>query len=318
MSVKNINMASRKLVKGFRVLVALLLTGAIFAAFAVEKMLPYYGIKPFRMIPAENAWRFPNGYAPENYGLSGRKFTVLTKDSVELSAWFLSGHKDTARATVIILHGIGSCKETQFTRAEILAGEGYNTVVLDLRAHGESGGDYCTFGYYEKFDLKAVVDSALQLSGGKPVGIWGASLGGAIALQAMGNDRRIAFGVIESTFDEFEKVAMEYGADMMFGLKSKWLTDHVLNKSGNIARFDPQSVKPVVSAASIDRPILFMHGDRDNKIPIEFNRRNFAAVPASKKEWITVPGAGHGDLWRMGGNHLKAQVLAFLNGALVH
>ncbi len=309
-------MTKEKILKIARRFVGLALVCGILVAFAVENVLPYYGIKPFRMIPAENAWRFPGGYAPENYGLIGRKISIPAKDGIVLSGWLLSGHSDTAKATVIILHGIGSCKETQFDRARILADNGYNSVVLDLRAHGESGGDYCTFGYYEKFDIQSVVDSVVQITGGKPVGIWGASLGGAIALQAMGLDHRISFGVIESTFDEFEKVAIEYGADLMFGMKSKWLTDHVLRKSGNIASFDPMSVKPVVSAAAIDRPVLFMHGNRDDKIPIYFNQRNFEAVHNIDKQWITVEGAGHNNLWLIGGPELETKLLAFLKKAV--
>lgn len=309
-------MKKQKLLKATKILVALVLVFAILVAFVVENVLPYSGIKPFRMIPAENAWRFPRGYAPENYDLAGIKINIPAKDGVNLSGWFLSGETNPAKATVIILHGIGACKETQFERAKILTQQGYNSVVLDLRAHGESGGDYCTFGYHEKYDIQAVVDSVLPMTGGKPVGIWGASLGGAVALQAMELDQRIAFGVIESTFDEFEKVAMEYGADMMFGLKSKWLTNRVLNKSGNIARFDPQSVKPVVSAAAIHRPVLFMHGDRDNKIPIEFNLRNYNAVQSTEKQWITVKNAGHNNLWHAQGSDLKVQVLLFIQQAI--
>jgi len=196
-------MVKERIVKTLRIAVSMALVCGILAALAVENVLPYYGIKPFRMVPAENTWRFPRGYAPENYGLASRKISVPAKDGIRLSGWFLKSRTDSARATVIILHGIGSCKETQFDRAKILSDNGYNSVVLDLRAHGESGGEYCTFGYYEKYDIQAVVDSLLRMTNGKPVGIWGASLGGAVALQAMGLDHRISFGIIESTFDEF-------------------------------------------------------------------------------------------------------------------
>ncbi len=281
------------------------------AAFVIENVLPYVGIKPYRMVPAENTWRFPNGYLPENYGLQGRKFFVQTKDSLRLSAWFFPTKQDSAKATVIILHGISNCKETQFGRAKILTDNGFNAIALDLRAHGESGGDYCTFGFYEKNDIVAVVDSALQIAG-KPVGVWGASLGGAVALQAMGMDERIAFGIIESTFDEFEKVAREYGADYMFGLRNEWIVERVVSKSAQIAHFDPTAVKPVEAAAQIDRPVLFLHGDADDKIPIEFNQRNFAAVQSPEKQWITVAGGGHNNLWRLDGAELEKQVLAFL------
>lgn len=290
-------------------LAALVFVGAV---FLIENVLPYSGIKPYRMLAAENTWRFPKGYLPENYGLHGREIEIRTKDSLSLKGWFFPANRDTAKATIVILHGISSCKETQFDRARILAENGFNSFALDLRAHGESDGDYCTFGYYEKYDIKAVADSLSAITGGQPLGIWGASLGGAIALQAMAIDPRFAFGIIESTFDEFEKVAEEYGADWMLGLHSKWLVSHVLDKSAAIADFNPRTVKPVDAAAQIDRPMLFLHGDADDKIPIEFNRRNFEAVPSADKKWITVPGGGHSNLWRVAAEPMKAQVLAFL------
>ena len=296
-----------------RLLIGVALLAAALFAYAVENLLPYYGIKPYRMAPAENRWRFPNGFTPEDYHLQAEKISVRTPDSLLLSGWFVKTNTDTVKGTVILLHGISTCKETQFARAAILANAGYNSIALDLRAHGESEGEFCTFGYYEKYDIKAVVDTVLHRTESAPVGIWGASLGGAIALQSMQVDPRIAFGIVESTFDEFEKVAIEYGADLMLGIKSEWLTRHVIGKSGNIAQFDPQSVKPVVSAAAIDRPILFMHGDRDDKIPIEFNRRNFEAVPSAQKQWITVEGARHSDLWRRQGGRLRDSVQVFLH-----
>lgn len=298
-----------------RLLIAPAMVISIFAAFVVERVLPYYGIKPYRMIAAEHAWRFPKGHLPENYGIQGRKVSLQTKDSLTLKAWFIESNLDTTKGTVIILHGISSCKESQFGRAKILADNGFNSVALDLRAHGESGGEYCTFGFYEKYDIQTVVDSVVAINGKNPVGIWGASLGGAVALQSMELDPRIAFGVVESTFDEFEKVAVEYGADLMLGIRAEWLTCRVLGKSGDIARFAPEQVKPVESAANIDRPILFMHGGGDDKIPIEFNRRNYEAAKSPEKQWITVPGAGHNNLWVTAGADLQEQVLAFLSKA---
>lgn len=302
-------MRLKRLLKIFSVVFGLLATAGF---FAVEKVLPYTGIKPYRMVAAHNTWRFPNGFLPQNYDLRGKEVFITTPDSILLKGWFLKTQRDTVRGTVIILHGISSCKETQFGRAKILAEKGFNGLALDLRAHGESGGDYCTFGFYEKHDIAAAVDSVLRWTNEKPVGIWGASLGAAIALQTMAMDERIGFGIIESTFDEFEKVAEEYGADYMLGLRSKYLVQRVISKSAQIAQFDPRAVKPVEAAATIARPMLFIHGDADDKIPFEFNRRNFEAVPSADKHWVTVEGGGHSNLWRLQGERLSREVGAFL------
>lgn len=284
--------------------------------FVVENVLPYSSIKPWRLKPSENPWRFPNGYRPENYGLQGETLHCMAPDSMSLVAYFSKSREKDSKGTIIILHGIASCKETQYAKAANLAANGWNSLVVDLRAHGESGGEYCTFGHYEKYDLKTVLDSLLLKKpelAPKPIGIWGASLGGAIALQCLAFDPRYDMGIIESTFDEFVNVAEEYGADMMLGLRNRQLTERVLRKSGAIAHFDPFAIKPVEAAASIQVPTLFIHGEADEKIPISFNRRNYDAVPNPHKRWIPVPGARHRDVWGAAGGALQRQVLDFLN-----
>ncbi len=284
-----------------------------FGAFhLVENVFPYIGIKPWRMVPSENAWRFPKGYLPEDYGLKAEKIAIQTPDGITLSAWLVNSHLDTTYATVVQLHGISNCKETNFPRASILADSGYASLLLDLRAHGESGGDYCTFGYFEKNDLKAVADTLSQRMPGRPMAIWGASLGGAIALQAMAADVRYSFGIVESTFDEYPKVVEEYGADYMFGMRPQWLIHRVLQQSGAIAHFDPKAVNPVMAAAQIDRPVLFIHGDKDSRIPKEFNMRNYEAVRNAEKQWVLVPNGGHKNLWEKDGEHLKGVLYTFL------
>jgi uncharacterized protein len=302
----------RKMKKILQIGALLLGLLAVAAFWAVENALPYYGIKPWRLVPAEHPWRFPRGSAPNDYGLRGQNISIETRDSLTLSALLIESNRDSTRATVIVLHGISSCKETQLGRAKVLADAGYASLLLDLRAHGQSEGDYCTFGFYEKYDLQSVLDTLLVRFPQRPVAVWGASLGGAVALQAMGLDQRFAFGVVESTFDEFENVAVEYGADLMFGIRSRALTRHVTAKSAGIAHFDPAAVKPVESACRITCPVLFIHGTDDDKIPISFGRRNFDATQSAEKQWIEVGGGGHNDLWRVAAETLPGQVSQFL------
>lgn len=99
----------------------------------------------------------------------------------------------------MLLHGISACKEVELQRAKLLADAGYASLLLDLRAHGQSEGEYCTFGYHEKNDLRAVADTLGSDSRRRPMAIWGASLGGAVALQAMAVEPRYSFGLVERT-----------------------------------------------------------------------------------------------------------------------
>lgn len=291
---------------------SLLLLAGLGGWFLVENVLPYSMIKPRRTRPADVAWRLPQGCLPEHYGLKSEKWSILTDDNLRLSASLIASKLDTTYATVVVLHGISDCKEAGLERARMLADSGYACLLLDLRAHGESEGEYCTFGYYEKKDLKSVADTLLKHFPGRPVGIWGASLGGAVALQAMAYDPSFAFGIIESTFDELPKVAMEYEADYFFGLRSEWLMRQVLKKAGEIACFDPFSVKPVEAAAHIQRPLLFLHGEKDARIPMEFNQNNYKAAPFPLKRWVSVQNGGHNNLWARGQEQLSREFYRFL------
>jgi pimeloyl-ACP methyl ester carboxylesterase len=302
-------MSLKKTIRPLLILFTLLLLGA---AFLVENVLPYAGIKPRRHTPQELLWLLPKGVKPENYGLRSRELTIRTADSLQLHAMIVESNTDTTLATVVLVHGISACKEVDMERAKILADLGYASLLLDLRAHGQSEGEYCTFGYYEKNDLRTVADTLYRLFPNRPMGIWGASLGGAVTLQSMAVEPRYQFGIVESTFDEFDKVATEYGADWLFGLRSQWLTNRILSKAGKIAHFDPNAVKPVVSAAQINRPVLFIHGDKDSRIPMWFGQRNYEACPAPGKRWYQVPGAGHNNLWKIAGDSMQQKVFSFL------
>jgi len=302
-------MSFKKIVKSLAILLTLILLSGF---FVVEHVLPYSGIKPLRHKPEDLLWLLPKGVKPENYGLHARALHIQTPDSLQLSALLVDSNTDSTLATVVLLHGISACKEVELERAKLLADVGYASLLLDLRAHGQSEGEYCTFGYHEKNDLRAVADTLERLFPTRAMAIWGASLGGAVALQAMAVEPRYAFGIVESTFDEFDKVAMEYGADWFFGLRSQWLTNRVINKSGRIAHFEPDSIKPVLAAAQIDRPVLFIHGDKDARIPMWFGERNYIACPAQGKRWYKVLGAGHNNLWKIAGDSMRAEVLRFL------
>jgi uncharacterized protein len=288
-----------------------LLAGLLFWA-AIEYVLPYSGIKPFRLNMQQQSWRFPRGADPAAYGMEGQPVSIQTADSLTLKGVYLHAPGTQPRAVFILLHGIGSCKESQLERAERLSQMGFDCLVPDLRAHGSSDGEFCTFGFYEKYDTRAWVDFLQQKNPILPIGIWGVSLGGAIALQTLGLDPRLQFGIIESTFDTFRKVALEYGADYMLGIRSQMLTDHVLAKSAAIAHFDPDQVQPVQSCGQIHVPLLFIHGDEDDKIPIEFNRNNYNAVPDARKQWITVAGANHRNVWGKGGEKLESALKNYL------
>ncbi len=286
---------------------ALVLAGG--AYIAVEHVLPYSGICPSRYVIEHHPQEFPNGYLPGGYGMVYETVNIQAQDSVTITSYFITA--PSPRATILVLHGIADCKERYYQMAKRLVDKGCNVVLVDLRAHGKSGGKYCTFGYYEKDDMQRLITEIGKRDSVHPIGIYGVSLGGAVALQTLGIDQRLKFGIIESTFNEFEKVSVEYGK-RFFGFRSPWLAHHINTKSGVIAKFPPEEVRPVESARKITCPMLMIHGDADARIPIAFGQDNFAALGSKEKEFYTVRGAGHDNLKTVAGEKFYETIGRFL------
>ncbi len=157
-------------------------------------------------------------------------------------------------------------------------------MAYDSRAHGESGGSLCTYGFHEKRDLHAVVDTVRP----GPVIFVGTSLGAAVALQEAASDNRVTAVVAAETFSDLRTVAIER-APFFF---RPGLIDRAFRIAEQQASFDVASVSPLVASARIPVPVLLVHGAVDTETPPEHSRRVLTALPGPKR-LILVPGAGH-------------------------
>ncbi len=287
------------------------LTIGIISVILIEEMaLPYMPIVP---------WKRTGEETPGSYGLTFDSLEVAVASGFGLSpkqeilrGYFIHSVLPNPRGTLILLHGIGGHKESNLGFSRILADNGFNVIIYDQRAHGKSGGKYCTFGFHEKKDVSKFIDIAISKFPSLPVGIHGASMGGAVAIQALEHDERLRFGIIESTFNTLENVVIEYGRGY-FKFRSRWLAQRILSKSADIAEFKPFDIKPIESCKNIKQPVLMVHGDIDEKIPIEFNQQNYDALKSEDKEFYVVKGAGHENVGEIGGEQYMAKLLSFLN-----
>lgn len=269
----------------------------------IHFVAPYAIIKPFRNHVA---------LTPEDLSLRSETLTIMIEDTIALKGYYIQANTDTTKALIIFVHGIGGCKEHFLNFAAALANLGYASVLFDGRAQGESGGQYCTFGFYEKQDISAIIDTIRQRAPNLKIGIWGNSLGGAIALQALEADERIAFGVVESTFADLGQIVFDYKKRYLKGLGIRFLSDYALSRAAAIARFDSDAIRPVKSAENIEQPVLVAHGDADKNISVAYGKLLYQELKSPEKEIVIVPGAGHYDLGRIGGEDYQNRILRFL------
>src|SRR4029453_18026727 len=93
-----------------------------------------------------------------------------------LHGWFVPGH----HGAVVLMHGLHASRRSQLSRARLLHDAGYSVLLFDFQAHGESPGNYITFGYLESRDARAAVDYVRRRLPEQKVAVIGQSMGGAL------------------------------------------------------------------------------------------------------------------------------------------
>jgi alpha-beta hydrolase superfamily lysophospholipase len=250
---------------------------------------------------------------PQDFHLTSETLDVVVSDSILLKGWFIHSRIKPAKATILLLHGIRSYKEHMLGFAELLANNGYNSIVYDSRAHGESGGRYCTYGFYEHEDVSEfITQSKMRFDEAAPFAIHGTSFGGAVALLAMASDKRIKCGIIVSTFATFEEIAYDYTKRLTL-ISSRLLVREVLEYSQQIAKFDVEKIKPEEAAKLIAQPVLIIHGENDRNVSISYGRRIFENLASPHKEWFPVKNGNHYNLWRVGGDEYRQKHVRFFD-----
>jgi len=188
------------------------------------------------------------------------------------------------RGALVYLHGTADNRTSAVGVIQRFVPRGFDVVAYDSRAHGESEGDVCTYGFFEKKDLHAVLDTIEP----GPIVLMGTSLGGAVALQEAADDNRVSIVVSAETFSDLRTVASER-APFFFTAGTMRAAFQLAAEQG---RFDVDAVSPQNAAARITAAVLLIHGGADTDTSPEHSRRVFAALQGPKR-LIIVPGATH-------------------------
>jgi uncharacterized protein len=215
----------------------------------------------------------------------------LQSDGLALKGWLFHA-QGSRRGLIVYLHGVGDNRSSGLGVARRFTPKGYDVLAYDSRAHGESEGSDCTYGFYEKVDLSRALDAVETLGvRADDAVLFGSSLGAAVALQAAADDPRIRGVVAQSPFSDLETVARERVA---------WVASRAaIAKAFSIAeqqgRFRAADVSPVAAAARIRVPVLLVHGKNDRETRPAHSQRIYEAL-AGPRRLVLVPGTGHNDV----------------------
>lgn len=228
----------------------------------------------------------------------GCEETWFAGRSVRLQGWRCTAEAPR-KGTVIYLHGVADNRGSGRRVIARMRAAGFDVIAYDSRAHGGSDGAACTYGFYEKDDLRSVIDG---VSG--PLILIGTSMGAAVALQAAANDPRVSGIVAAEVFSDLETVARERAPRVLSGAA----VAAAFRLAEMEASFRVADVSPVRAAASIHAPVLLIHGALDTETRPEHSRRVLEAL-AGPKRLILVREAGHNQSLR--GEAIWDEIVAF-------
>lgn len=251
--------------------------------------------------------RFVSTITPQDLGMAYEDVSFSTDDGVALKGWFIPAEKSDAK-TIVLLHGYPADKGDILPALAFLHDE-YNLFLFDFRYFGQSEGAYSTAGAKEVRDLQGAL-RYLRGRGITEVGVWGFSMGGAVALMAAPHASEIRAVITESSYATLAGMSVELFR--IPGLR------HVLGYLVDLwARLfigiDPFAISPAVSARTLSIPVLIIHAKNDEVIPFtnalllqEALQHNPAA------EFWFEEGLGHGQL----GSDYEQRVKGFFDAHL--
>lgn len=241
-------------------------------------------------------------------------FNVTARDGTLLRGWKVRCAHPSGD-WVLLLHGRSQNRLSTLEYANFLLQSGYSVVMMDARAHGESGGTISTYGHVERYDVSDILNALAASETVNQVFALGESMGAAVALQAAAVDSRVNAVVAEGAFRNLHEVMFDYAGLRWNAFLGKtlfrpvaMLAIHETEQEGGF-RFD--DVSPEACVAERKFPVLLISGLSDHNIPKRHAQAIYQAASGPKELWL-VPKAHHQGALQAAPQEFRRRVLDFL------
>ena len=259
--------------------------------------------------------RLPIAVTPATFNLISETVRFQATDGLRLEGGKIRG--EPAWPWIILCHGVGSNRADLLDIAAALHEARFNLLLFDFRGHGGSAGRVTSFGWYEQRDL----EGALAFLGSqpdipdRPYGVYGISMGGAVALMGAAEDERIGAVAADSPYTDLEET-LERHLTMLYPVPRIPFAWFVVSTYRLRFGVWPRRISPAESAARLSpRPLLLIHGAQDPRMPAEGARRIFEHAGDPKELWM-VEGAGHLEAFHMNPPAYIERLTQFFQSAL--
>jgi len=239
----------------------------------------YLALAALMYVAQRGLMYFPEGFRtePADAGLPEAAEVLLdTADGARVIVWHIPPRD--GRPVWLYFHGNGGALRYRVDRFRQLTAQGEGLVALSYRGYAGSTGRPSEAGLIA--DARAAYDFAAKRYGAERILLWGESLGSGVAL-ALAAERPVARIVLEAPFVS----AVDIAAGVYPFLPVRLLMKDQFRSDLRVAK--------------VTAPVLVMHGDRDEVVPISSGQRLYKLI-TSPKRFVRLAGGGHENLGSFG------------------
>ncbi|WP_058763780.1 alpha/beta hydrolase [Exiguobacterium chiriqhucha] len=252
-------------------------------------------------------------FTPKTLGVKYENITIESEDQQDLYGWWIP--HPTPRATIVFAHGYGKNREQSDLPLKELIPEfheqGYQFLTFDFRGSGISEGDRVTVGAKEQSDLATAIAYAKERSDG-PIVLYGVSMGAATAL-ATADETDVAAVIADSPFSDLRGY-LETNLPVWSDLPNFPFTPVIMTVTPWFTGLDADVVKPIDDMAQIEAPVLLIHSQGDDAIPVSESEQ-LAKAGEDVELWVTE-NDGHVQSHRSFQTEYRQTVFEFLERVL--
>lgn len=252
-------------------------------------------------------------FTPKTLGVKYENITIESEDQQDLYGWWIP--HPTPRATIVFAHGYGKNREQSDLPLKELIPEfheqGYQFLTFDFRGSGISEGDRVTVGAKEQSDLAAAIAYAKERSD-RPIVLYGVSMGAATAL-ATADETDVAAVIADSPFSDLRGY-LETNLPVWSDLPNFPFTPVIMTVTPWFTGLDADVVKPIDDMAQIEAPVLLIHSQGDDAIPVSESEQ-LAKAGEDVELWVTE-NDGHVQSHRSFQTEYRRTVFEFLERVL--
>jgi len=251
-------------------------------------------------------------YTPRDFGWPFESVTFKSRDGLKLTGWFIPADQPSP-LTLIIQHGVGSnAGDMLLNTACLRKGGKWNLFYYNFRGHADSEGRQTSLGPLELKDL----DGALAFlkekkpEASKRIGLYGHSLGAAVAIVGTARRPEIEAVALESPFSSVSKTVAHF-AKVFYGIPYFPFVPLALFFASLRLRSWIGGFAPVKEIGKISpRPLLLIQAERDLRMPMSDAQSLWEAASEPKEMWV-VPGADHGEPWLVAREEYEQRLVNF-------